>query len=70
VSVENDHIAYLRESKKQSLLVLVSRGAINATIDLSSFGYSVTKTLYGHEVKGEIFSIKSDGAIQGVWEVK
>lgn len=70
VSVENDYIAYLRESKKQSLLVLVSRGAINATIDLSSFGYSVTKTLYGHEVKGEIFSIKSDGAIQGVWEVK
>ena len=70
VAVENDYIAYLRESKKQSLLVLVSRGPINATIDLSTFGYEVTKTLYGHEVKGEIFSIKSDSAIQGVWEVK
>ena len=70
VAVENDYIAYLRESKKQSLLVLVSRGPINATIDLSTFGYEVTKTLYGHEVKGEIFSIKSDYAIQGIWEVK
>ena len=70
VCVESDYIAYLRESKKQSILVLVSRGPINATIDLSTFGYEVTKTLYGHEVKGEIFSIKSDSAIQGVWEVK
>jgi len=70
VSVENDYIAYLRESKKQSILVLVSRGAINATIDLSSYGYRVNRTLYGQEVTGEIFSIKSDSAVQGVWELK
>jgi len=70
VSVENDYIAYLRESKKQSILVLVSRGPINVTIDLSSYGYRVNKTLYGQEVTGEIFSIKSDAAVQGVWELK
>ena len=70
VSVENDYIAYLRESKKQSILILVSRGPINATIDLSSYGYRVNKTLYGQEVTGEIFSIKSDAAVQGVWELK
>ena len=70
VSVENDYIAYLRESKKQSILVLVSRGPINATIDLSSYGYRVNKTLYGQEGTGEIFSIKSDAAVQGVWELK
>ena len=70
VSVENDYIAYLRESKKQSILVLISRGPINATIDLSSYGYRVNKTLYGQEVTGEIFSIKSDAAVQGVWELK
>lgn len=70
VSVENDYIAYLRESKKQSILVLVSRGPINATIDLSSYGYRVNKTLYGQEVTGEIFSINSDAAVQGVWELK
>jgi hypothetical protein len=68
--VENDYVAYLRESKKQTLLVLVSRGPINTTIDLSTYGYKVAKTLYGHEVKGEIFSIASDSAVQGIWELK
>ena len=70
VAAENDFLAYLRESKKQSILVLVSRGPMNATIDLSSYGYSVDKCLYGKEVSGEIFSIKSDGAVQGVWVLK
>jgi len=70
VSVENDYITYLRESKKQSILVLVSRGPINTTIDLSSYGYRVNKTLYGQEATGEIFLIKSDAAVQGVWELK
>ena len=69
VVVENDFIVYLRESKKQSLLVLVSRSAINATIDLSSYGYKVSKTLYGQEVSGEIFTIKSDCAVQAIWVV-
>ena len=70
VSVENDYVAYLRESKKQSVLVLVSRGPINTTIDLSTYGYKVAQTLYGHEVKGGIFSIASDSAVQGIWELK
>ncbi|MBU6255718.1 MAG: glycoside hydrolase family 13 protein [Actinomycetales bacterium] len=70
VAAENDFLAYLRESKKQSILVLVSRGPMNATIDLSSYGYSVDKCLYGKEVSGEIFSIKSDSAVQGVWVLK
>lgn len=70
VAAENDYLVYLRESKKQSILVLVSRGPMNATIDLSSYGYTVDKCLYGQEVSGEIFSIKSDNAAQGVWILK
>ncbi len=70
VAAENDYLVYLRESKKQSILVLVSRGPMNATIDLSSYGYTVDKCLYGQEVSGEIFSIKSDSAAQGVWILK
>jgi alpha-glucosidase len=69
IVVEDDFIVYLRESKKQSLLILVSRGSINATIDISSYGYKVSKTLYGHEVTGKVFSIKSDCAVQGIWVV-
>ena len=70
VRAEDDYLLYLRESKKQNLLILISRGAINATIDLRQYGYRINKTLYGNEVEGDLFSIKSDGAIQGIWELK
>jgi alpha-glucosidase len=70
VRAEDDYLLYLRESKKQNLLILISRGAINATIDLRQYGYRVNKALYGNEVEGDLFSIKSDGAIQGIWELK
>lgn len=70
VIVEDDYLVYLRESKKQSILVFISRGPINTTIDLSSFGYTVTKTLYGRPVKGVNFSVDSDHATQGVWIVE
>ena len=70
VRAEDDYLLYLRESKKQNLLILISRGAINATIDLRQYGYRVNKTLYGNEVEGDLFSIKSDCAIQGIWELK
>jgi len=69
VRAEDDYLLYLRESKKQNLLILISRGAINATIDLRKYGYRVKKTLYGNEVEGDLFSIKSDCAIQGIWEL-
>jgi alpha-glucosidase len=69
VKAENDYVVYLRESKKQSILVLVSRGAIDATIDLSEYGYSISKTLYGEKVQGQSFRITSEGAIQGIWIV-
>jgi len=69
VKAENDYVIYLRESKKQSILVLVSRGAIDATIDLSEYGYSVSKTLYGEKVQGQSFRIASEGATQGIWVV-
>jgi alpha-glucosidase len=70
IATEGDYIAYLRESKKQSVLVLVSRTAIDVTIDLSKFGYSISKTLYGQAATGSSFSIKSDQAMQSIWEVK
>jgi alpha-glucosidase len=69
VKAENEYVVYLRESKKQSILVLVSRGAIDATINLSEYGYSVSKTLYGEKVQGQSFRITSEGAIQGIWVV-
>jgi len=70
VAVEDDYLVFLRESKKQSILILVSRGAVKARVDLSSYGYNVTKTLYGQVVKGKVFSVDSAHSTQGVWIVE
>ena len=70
IAIEGDYIAYLRESKKQSVLVVVSRTEIDITLDISKFGYSISKTLYGQKATGSIFTIKSSQALQSIWEVK
>ncbi|CAB4340561.1 unannotated protein [freshwater metagenome] len=67
MAIEDDYIAYLRESKKESILVLLSRAGISTTLDLSSLGYSVEKTLYGVKASGKTVIIESGSATQGVW---
>jgi alpha-glucosidase len=70
IVAENDYVVYLRESTKQAVLVLVSRTAIDVTVDLSQYGYTVAKTLFGEQAKGSVITIKSNEAVQGIWEVK
>ena len=70
VAVEDDFIAYLRESKNESILTLVARHAVSTKIDIGSFGYSVAKTLYGQEAKGASITFKSKGATAAVWLLK
>lgn len=65
-----DSIAYLRESKEESLLIYVSRGKINEKLDLSGYGYSVAETLYGPICKGRKITISSNQAISGIWRLK
>ena len=67
VAVEKDYLAYLRESKDQSLLILIARSAVKTEIDLSKYGYSVAETLYGETANGEKITIDSKSATQGVW---
>jgi hypothetical protein len=69
IAAEKDFVVYLRESKKQSILVFVSRQGVNAKIDLSALGLNVTKTLYGSSASGNKFAVKSKGAVQAIWEV-
>jgi alpha-glucosidase len=69
IAAEKDFILYLRESKKQSILIFVSRKGVNAKIDLSALGLNVSKTLYGITASGSKFAIKSKGATAAIWEV-
>jgi alpha-glucosidase len=70
VATEADYIAFIRESKKESILVLISRTGIKADLDISKLGYAVDKTLYGQQAKGSKISIRSKLATQGVWLLK
>jgi len=70
VAVEDNFICYLRESNKQSVLVFISRKAVRTEIDLAGYGLKVVKTLYGPDATGASIKIDSDGATQGIWEVK
>ena len=70
VAVEADYVAYLRESKNESILVFISRSAVSTKLDLSVYGYEVTNTLYGYQVIGAVFAIKSKAATCGIWQLK
>lgn len=70
VATEPDYIAFIRESKKESILVLISRTGVKATIDFSALGYTVSQTLYGEKAKGSKVTISAKSATQGVWLLK
>lgn len=67
--VEDDFIVFLRESKKQHLLIFVSRCAVDVKIDLSKFNLKIIKSLYGKNLSGDILKISSKSATQGIWQV-
>ena len=70
IDVQPNCVAYLRESKKESVLVFVARSAGRYQIRLKPFGYSVKETLYGPNAKSNLITINSKGPISGVWRVK
>lgn len=69
LAAEKDYILYLRESRNQSILVLVARKAVDITVDLQILGLQVTKTYFGHPASGSKFKIKSKNPSQSIWEV-
>lgn len=70
VAIEDDYIAYLRESKRESVLVFVSRRGVNAKLDLSKYGYTVKKRLFGSPQKGRMVKVRSKKATSGIWVLK
>ncbi len=41
IAVENDYVAYLRESEEESLLIVVARAASEIRLDLGELGYEI-----------------------------
>lgn len=69
ITVKDDVVAYLRESKKESILVVVSRKGGRFSIDLAPYGYTIKKTLYGPTQSGKSIQISSRSAVSGIWKL-
>ena len=67
IHIGTNSVAFLRESKKESVLVYASRSGVKEKIDLSKYGYSIKKTLFGPVNKGSTLSISSKDAVGGMW---
>jgi alpha-glucosidase len=67
VLVEDDCLAFLRESKKETILVFVSRKAVKTSIDLNKLGYVFKESLYGISGDGSTITINEGSPAQGVW---
>jgi len=67
VLVEDDCLAFLRESKKETILVFVSRKAVKTSIDLNKLGYVAKESLYGISGDGSTITINEGSPAQGVW---
>lgn len=70
VVAERDHLVFLRESKRQSLLIFVSKSAVKVDIDLSPLGYKIDSTLFGEKKSGSKLTLESKQATQGIWKLR
>ena len=69
IAAEPDFIAYLRESKTESILVVLAARGCKVNINLAQYGYRISKTLYGRKSKGDRLSFTSNGAAQGIYKL-
>jgi alpha-glucosidase len=69
IHISEDSLAYLRESKKESLLIYISREGVIEQIDLTEYGYTIKETLYGKKASGKVLSINSKSATSGIWKL-
>lgn len=66
--VENDYVIFSRESKKQRVVVFVSRSGVE--VNLEEIDFKISKTLYGIKQKGKSLKFSCKDAAQAIWVVK
>ncbi len=69
LEVGENHVIYLRESKKQNILVVVSRTGAEISFDLKPLGYKVLESKFGPSQSGSKIEVKSTKAISLIVEL-
>lgn len=68
LAVENDYVIFSRQSKKQHIIVFVSRTGVE--VDIKDFEFKISKTLYGIKQKGKTLNFSCQEAAQAIWVVR
>lgn len=66
--VENDYVIFSRQSKKQHVVVFISRSGVE--VNLEGLDFKISKTLYGIKQKGKSMKFTCKDAAQAIWVVK
>ena len=69
LEIADDYLLFARESKKQSLIVFISRTGVEVELDLARFGFTIAKTLYGASQSGNTLKITAQAATAGIWQI-
>jgi len=69
IAVEKEYVLFMRESKRESLLIFISRGPVNCSIDLNKLGIKNAKSLFGPDISVANPGISSNSAVQAIWQV-
>lgn len=70
IASEPNYIAFLREAKKESILILVVRDAGVVDLDLSRYGYEIDQTLFGRNLSGSKIHLTTASSISAVCSLK
>ena len=70
IYLDETAVGYLRESAKESILVLVTSGKSKVNLDLSKYGYQIRDTLHGPSLKGKKITFSTKGPTSGIWLLK
>ena len=62
LAIEDEYVAYLRESDEENLLVVVARGETKIEIDLAAIGYEIAEVLFGPGLTGSTISGETSAA--------
>lgn len=66
--VENDYVIFSRQSKKQHVVVFISRSGVE--VNMEGLDFKISKTLFGIKQKGTSMMFTCKDAAQAIWVVK
>ncbi len=69
IYVTDDAVGFLRESKSEKILIVISRNQTLIEFSLTPYGYAIAETLYGSIQSGSIISLTDSKPLIGIYRL-